>query len=150
MSQDDRLDHLFTLLTFPHASVAVDDRDDGVKIDVAVDPSESGVLIGYHGEVIDALQLVVSLMFNNQSADDYKPVEVDINGYRATREKNLQDLASKAAENAISSGREIILPPLNSRERRLIHVFLSTREDVTTYSEGEGSARRLVVRPQHV
>jgi spoIIIJ-associated protein len=149
MSQD-MLNHLFSLLTFQEAAITVDDLDDSVKIDVTVDSSESGVLIGYHGEVIDALQLIVNLMLNNNRPDEYKPTEVDINGYRATREKNLQDLATKAAENAISSGREIILPPLSSRERRLIHMFLSTRDDVATYSEGEGNARRLVVRPQHV
>jgi spoIIIJ-associated protein len=149
MSNQDTIQQLASLLTFPAASISIEDLEDAVKINLDVDPSESGVLIGYHGETVDALQLVVSLMVN-RDAPEYKPVEVDVNGYRASREKNLQDLAAKAADNAVQSGREIILPPLSGRERRIIHLYLSTRTDVSTYSEGEGSSRRLVVRPQIV
>ncbi len=108
--------------------------------------TDSGALIGYHGEKIDALQLVVNLMWN-QNAVVYSPVQVDINGYRARRRQTLEDLANKAAEKAVESGREILLPHLPSYERRIIHVYLESRPDVTTYSEGEGDERRLVVRP---
>jgi spoIIIJ-associated protein len=149
MSRTDLVQQLFTHLTFPAAVVTVDETADAASITVEVDPADSGVLIGYHGETIDALQLVVSLMYNHDS-EEYLPVEVDVNGYRASREKSLHELAEKAAENAVQSGREIILPPLNGRERRVIHLYLSNRADVTTYSEGDGTSRRLVVRPQEV
>jgi spoIIIJ-associated protein len=89
---------------------------------------------------------VINLMFNQNNLV-YTPVQVDINGYRDRRKKNLEELADKAAGKAIESGREILLPHLPSYERRIIHMYLQNRTDVTTYSEGENEDRRLVVRP---
>ena len=56
-------------------------------------------------------------------------------------------MADSAAVKAVESGREILLPPLSPSERRLIHLHLSQNSQVSTYSEGEGSARRIVVQP---
>ena len=137
---------LLEALTLSHAEVNLTQNDGGILISIQLAETESGMLIGYHGEKIDALQLIVNLMLNqNQVA--YIPVQVDVNGYRDRRKKTLEELADKAATKAIDSGREILLPHLPSYERRLIHVYLQDRTDVTTYSEGEGEDRRLVVRP---
>ncbi len=120
--------------------------DDGLQLTLEVDEADSGALIGYHGEKIDALQLISSLIWNQNSVV-YAPVQVDINGYRQRRRVALEDLAQKAATKAIESGREILLPHLPSYERRVIHMYLQNQTEVTTYSEGEGQDRRLVVRP---
>lgn len=146
---DARLEKIQTLLkelTFMDAEVTLEEVEDRTQINIVLPETDSGALIGYHGEKIDALQLVVNLMWN-QNAVVYSPVQVDINGYRARRRQTLEDLANKAAEKAVESGREILLPHLPSYERRIIHVYLESRPDVTTYSEGEGDERRLVVRP---
>jgi spoIIIJ-associated protein len=137
---------LLTELSFPDAHVDVGEVDGGIAVTIHVDESDSGVLIGYHGEKIDSLQLVINLMFNQNNLV-YTPVQVDINGYRDRRKKNLEELADKAAGKAIESGREILLPHLPSYERRIIHMYLQNSTDVTTYSEGENEDRRLVVRP---
>lgn len=137
---------LLSLLGFPDAVIDFSEIDGGQLVSVTVPETDSGVLIGYHGEKIDALQLIVNLILN-QNAVVYTPAQVDINGYRQRRKLSLEDLANKAAGKAVDSGREILLPHLPSYERRIIHMYLQNRQDVTTYSEGEGDDRRLVVRP---
>jgi spoIIIJ-associated protein len=133
-------------LTFDHAEVEYEETEESFRVTLTLPEAESGILIGYHGEKIDALQLLLGLMLNHDTVA-YKPVELDVNGYRAKRRLSLEDLAEKAAQKALESGREILLPPLPSHERRLIHLYLSQNSAVTTYSEGEGQDRRLVVRP---
>lgn len=142
----EKIQALLTKLTFTDAAVTLQESEDRPQILITLPETESGVLIGYHGEKIDALQLIVNLIWN-QNAVVYSPIQVDVNGYRERRKKALEELANKAATKAIESGREILLPHLPSYERRTIHLFLESRTDVTTYSEGEGDDRRLVVRP---
>ncbi len=146
---DNRLQKIEDLLkgmSFSDAQISAEETDGHVQIAITLPETDSGALIGYHGEKIDALQLVANLMWN-QNAVVYTPVQIDINGYRARRRQTLEELADKAAAKAVESGREILLPHLPSYERRIIHLYLENRSDVTTYSEGEGEERRLVVRP---
>jgi len=143
----DRLDELVRFLTANPFELNLTEDGDIIKVTITVSPQDSGVLIGYHGEKIDALQMIVSLMVN-QNALLYRPVEVDINGYREKRKQSIEDLAEKAALKAEESQREILLPPMPSHERRLIHMYLSERQTVSTYSEGQGISRRVVVRPE--
>lgn len=140
---------LLEKLTFSQAEVSIEEIDGGLKVTIQTSEADSGMLIGYHGEKIDALQLIINLMLNQNSVV-YTPVQVDVNGYRERRKRSLEDLADKAATKAIESGREILLPHLPSYERRIIHLYLQHRSDVTTYSEGEGEERRLVVRPTNI
>jgi spoIIIJ-associated protein len=142
----DLVTQVFTHLTFPDAVVAISDSDGGLNLTVTVDETSSGILIGYRGEKINALQLLLTLMINND-AIAYQPVHIDINGYREKRHQSVREMADSAAQNAIDSGREILLPPLPSFERRIVHLHLSQNPQVETYSEGEGDDRRLVVRP---
>jgi spoIIIJ-associated protein len=142
------IQHLLILLTFPEPEISIKESDAEIQVTLTLSPEDSGVMIGFHGEKIDALQLLLSLMYNHGQTD-FKPVRLDINGYRARRAEGLNELADKAASQALESGREIILPPLSPSERRLVHVHLSTRQDVATYSEGEGRNRRLIIRPQN-
>ena len=139
---------LLVLLTFPDTQLSITETEVETQVNLTVDESATGVLIGYHGEKIDALQLILSLIYN-QNRTDYKPVRLDINDYRQRRTEALDELADKAVEQAVKSGREIILPPLSPAERRLVHVHLSENNQVTTYSEGEGRTRRLIIRPNN-
>lgn len=144
--QLEKINTLLSLLLGTSVACEPNTDQDRLRLDITVPETDSGILIGYHGERIDALQLIVNLIWN-QHAVVYTPVQVDINGYRQRRQLQLEDLASKAAEKALESGREILLPHLPAFERRIIHLFLDARDDVTTYSEGDGVDRRLVVRP---
>ena len=140
---------LITLLTFPDHQLEGKQEDDCLSLTLTLPNEDSGILIGYRGEKIDALQFILNLL-HNQKNISYEPVNLDINGYRQRRTESLHRLADKALLKAIDSGREIILPPLPSYERRIIHIYLSQKSEVTTYSEGEGLNRRLVVRPSTV
>ena len=80
----DLINQLIELLTFTDAKVTVTEEEEIFKVDLTLPQEESGILIGYHGEKIDALQLITSLMFNQNRAV-YKPAQIDINGYRQRR-----------------------------------------------------------------
>lgn len=141
------VEKIIELLHFNDASIEYLETEEEISINITLPQEESGILIGYKGEKINALQRILSLMLNKDTIA-FKPVNIDINQYRFARTQELHDMADKAAAKALESGREILLPPLSARERRLIHMFLAQRSDITTYSEGEGSGRRLVVRPE--
>lgn len=140
--------HLLTSLGFSDAQVEVSDQNDALNIVVTLSQQDSGVLIGYHGERIEALKLILSLMLN-QGKSVFTPVSLDVNGYFERRAQSLYELADQAVEKASSSLQEILLPPLSGSERRLIHMYVAEKHpQVSTYSEGEGEARRLIIRPQ--
>lgn len=138
--------NVFKHMSFTDATIQVKDTKEAIEIDVTVPEEASGMLIGYRGEKINALQLIFTIMLNNDVIA-YRPVHLDINGYRRRREDDLREMADAAATNAIDSGREIILPPLKAFERRIVHMHLDGNDQVETYSEGEDRSRRLVVRP---
>jgi len=72
---------------------------------------------------------------------------LDVDGYKASRNQSIIDLANKTAEQAIKIERNIHLDPMNAYERRIVHTTLQEREDVTTESTGEGEKRHVVVKP---
>jgi spoIIIJ-associated protein len=105
-----------------------------------------GILIGHHGQTIDAIQhLAYRIAFPGSSAR--KAVVVDAAGYRERRAVALRVAADQAAETAIHDGRPVALEAMSAIERKLVHEHLRTRRDVETYSEGEEPDRRLVVAP---
>ena len=90
-----------------------------------------------------SLELVLKLIAKK---NDWGTVFVDVNNYRKERERLLAELAKAAAHKALMTAGEVSLPPMNSYERRLIHMELSSRPDVKTDSVGEGKDRHIVVR----
>jgi spoIIIJ-associated protein len=105
-----------------------------------------GILIGHHGQTIDAIQhLAYRMAFHG--AGERKAVVVDAAGYRERRAVALRAAADQAAEAALHDGRPVALEPMSAIERKLVHEHLRTRRDVETYSEGEEPGRRLVVAP---
>lgn len=138
---------VFSHLTFPDAQIEYVDNPEDITLKVEVPEDSSGILIGYRGEKINAIQLILSLMLNQHSIA-FRHVHLDINRYRERRHDSLKEMADSAAQSAIESGREILLPPLPGYERRLVHLHLQDNPRVETYSEGEPPQRRLVVRPK--
>lgn len=126
--------------------ISVGEGEDMI-IDVAVSEEESGLLIGYHGETLGALQYLVGQALN-RGKETWQRVMININGYRDQREVQLKQMAQNAADRAVSSGDEIEMPYLTPAERRIIHLELSERTDVTSFSEGEARNRRLIVAPK--
>jgi spoIIIJ-associated protein len=108
--------------------------------------ADLGVLIGHHGQTIDAIQhLAYRIAF--RGAPTRKRVVVDAAGYRERRAAALRAAADQAAETAVHERRPIALEAMSALDRRVVHEHLKGRHDVETYSEGEEPARRLVVAP---
>lgn len=120
--------------------------DEQIEIDVQLDPNISGMVIGYKGEVLTSLQLVLALMAQKQLGE-WRPVRVNVNDYRQQRMEALQNLAHNAADRAVSTGQPVALTHLSSYERRIVHSFLADNPQVSTHSEGEPPYRKLIITP---
>ncbi|MBQ9832685.1 MAG: protein jag [Clostridia bacterium] len=107
------------------------------------------LLIGHRGETLDALQYLTSLTVNHaQKDEEYTRVTLDTEGYRDKREDTLARLARKVAAQVKATGKSREMEPMNPYERRVFHSTLQNNPYVTTYSEGEGNDRRVIVAPK--
>lgn len=107
-----------------------------------------GILIGKHGQTLDALQYLTNLAANRGVASERLHVQLDIEGYRARREETLTRLAGHLAEKACRIGQEIHLEPMNRHERKIIHMALQDSRKVSTYSAGDEPRRYVVIVPR--
>jgi spoIIIJ-associated protein len=121
--------------------------DDGERIILDAHGSESGLVIGKKGATLDALQYLVNRIVFRKPGES-AGVTVDAEGYRGRREDSLTDLANRLAEKAVRSGRPVPVEPMNAHDRRVVHMALADHPGVTTESEGEGMARRVVIFPK--
>jgi spoIIIJ-associated protein len=126
------------------ATVEIQDGPDGLVAEYHGD--DLGLLIGHHGQTIDAIQHI-AYRFAMQADGERKSVTVDAAGYRERRAIALRATADQAAETAINHRRAVPLEAMSAMERKVIHEHLKARRDIETYSEGQEPARRLVVAP---
>ncbi len=121
---------------------------DGITL-LEVDGKALGVLIGRHGETLDAIQYLVNLSANKQIHIDGEGERVryvvDIAGYRRKREEELSQLAHSVADRVLREGKDQALEPMSALERRVVHMMLKDVEGITTHSEGREPFRRIVV-----
>lgn len=121
-------------------------REDDETVTASIVGEDLGLLIGRHGQTIDAIQhLAYRAAF--RGADARKRVVVDAAGYRERRAALLQHDADEAADEALRVGAPVALDAMNAVERRVVHEYLRDREGVETYSEGVEPDRHLVVAP---
>lgn len=125
--------------------VAEDKKNEAVKVQIETEELE--ILIGHHGEALNALQLILGLMMSKK-LDQWQRIIVNVGDYREKREEQLKSLALNMAQKVKFSGQSTVIPNLSSFERRIIHLALADHPDVATESEGEGNYRRLVVKPK--
>ncbi len=126
------------------ATVDITESEDEIR--ATVNGDELGLLIGKHGATIDALQHL-AFRAGWSGAGDRKQVTVDAAGYRERRAAALHRMADRAAAEAVRYDRPVELEPMRATERRIVHTYLSERDDVETHSEGDEPDRRLVVSP---
>jgi spoIIIJ-associated protein len=136
---------LFKLLKL-NPEVRVSQDQEGV-IHLQIDGDDPGALIGYHGETLYSIQLILAMMIYRQTGE-WTRVLVNVGDYRERRQESLEKMALSAAQKVRFSNEAQALPPMNSAERRLIHLALTEDPEVTTESDGEGDQRRVVVRPK--
>ena len=124
----------------------IDVYDAGEFIAADVTPDNTALFIGQKGETIDALQYLVNLAVYKERPF-IKRVVLDAEGYRQRRVEALQGMAHRTARRAVREHRTVELPPMNSSERRVVHLYLRDNPGVTTQSEGNGDNRRVKVSP---
>ena len=117
-------------------------EDEMIKVNI--DGDDTGFLIGYRGEVLNSLQLIISNIACKSSKEKIR-VSLNISGYREKREKDLEVLATKIAGTVIKRGKDITLEPMSAYERKIIHTKLQDNNKVKTYSIGEEPYRKVVV-----
>ncbi len=114
------------------------------EINVKIDGGNSGTLIGYRGETLNALQHILSLIANKHTSAKVR-VLLNVDGYKEKREKTLEELALKVSKTVIKTNKSITLEPMNAYERKIIHSKLQDMTDIRTHSIGEEPHRRIVI-----
>lgn len=114
---------------------------------VTLESEETGMLIGYHGETLESLQLVLSLCVA-KVLGKFVRLSVEVGDYKKNRESYLKDMVEQAKERVLAENAPVSLPHLKSWERRIVHLLLKDDADVVSESEGEGRERTLVIKPK--
>ncbi len=123
-------------------------QEEGEKIHASISGKKVGVLIGRRGKTLNELQYLANTALRRQFANLGKMVIVDIENYRARRERTLTQLARSIARRVDAEGCEQVLEPMSPQERRIIHMALQDFEGVVTYSKGEEPYRKVVIAPR--
>ncbi|BDH63812.1 protein jag [Ureibacillus massiliensis 4400831 = CIP 108448 = CCUG 49529] len=118
----------------------------GKRLLFKLDSEKAALLIGKHGATLNALQQLTQLVVNN-TAKTFISVTLDVENYRDRRQATLEQLADRMADKAVRTGRKVVLEPMPSYERKVIHNALANRIDIETYSEGTEPNRYLVIEP---
>lgn len=113
----------------------------------SLSPDQVQSLIGPNGSVLDAIQYLANTTLNlGQPEEEQQAYTVELDGYRARRQAELQAMAEQAAQHVRETGQEFEMADLSAAERRQIHTFLQAFDDLETYSRGREPDRRLVVK----
>ena len=132
---------------FNVGDVTIDEYEgDEGELILDISGDDMAVLIGRHGKTLDALQFIVSMITIRTIGFRY-PVVVDVEGYKNRQRQKLESIAHSSANRAVGQHRKVGLRPMTPYERRIIHIALRDDDRVETVSEGESSARHVVVVP---
>lgn len=128
------------------AEIKVSSDEEGAIL-VDFEGEDLGILIGYHGEQLLAIQLFLELALYKELGE-WTRVSVDVGGYREEKVVRLEEMAMRAVEKARFLQKPVPLSPMSSYERRIVHTKVSQIEGVLSESEGEGWERHVVVKPK--
>jgi spoIIIJ-associated protein len=132
--------------TSAKVDVSEDKENEAVVVNIQTE-SERGLLIGHHGETLNAIQAALGMILRRETGE-WVRVIVNIGDWRERQEEQLKKLALEVAERAKQTGEPQPLYNLTPAQRRVIHLELSGDEQITTESTGEGTERYLVVKPK--
>ncbi len=116
----------------------------GSNVRVNITGKDMGLLIGYRGETLNAVQLMTNLIVNRNTEERVK-VTVDVEDYRKKREQSLKSLAIRLSNKVKKTRKNVIMRPMNSQERRIIHTTLQGDPQISTYSTGDEPNRKVVI-----
>jgi spoIIIJ-associated protein len=140
----DALQRIIDLIT-TDATISVEEGTDRIFFNVK--GGNSAILIGKHGQTLEAIQYLVEKIVNKQQ-DERIRIHIDIEGYLKNRRISLQRLATRMAEKVKRTGRPATIDPMNAYDRRIVHIALKDDKKVRTQSMGEGFLRKLVILPK--
>ena len=124
-------------------NVEVNEKDGIISAIIITD--DSGILIGKEGKTLNAIQTILRQSLRKYGNFDIK-VNLDISGYKAKREKNIEREVRRIAKEVLKTKIEAKLDPMNSYERRIVHTIISEYDDLATQSEGEAPNRYVVIK----
>lgn len=133
---------IFKALNVDDAVINVSEEDNTIRFDVTGE--RVGILIGRHGETLNAIQFLMSLVINGK-LENHRGVIFDVENYRERQAEKLENLAMRMAEKCRRTHRRVTLSPMNAAERRIIHITVEKVKGVTSYSEGNEPHRRVVI-----
>ena len=121
--------------------------DDEGTITVNIDGSDLGLLVGPRGVTLNAVEELVKAVVQRETGGHGARLHVDVGGYRAKRREALADFTRKLAQQAIDSGEDQVLEPMQAPDRKVVHDTVGEIDGVETTSEGEDPRRYVVIRP---
>jgi spoIIIJ-associated protein len=146
------LENLLTIIGFTDFEINIQENPQDKLIQFSLktnsDVDYSGLLIGRDGENLQALEYLLNILLRKNIEDFAWRMILDINNYRAIQEEKLREFARKTAHQVAITNQIVELPPMRARDRRIIHLEIALRSDVTTESIGENKERHIVIRPQ--
>lgn len=146
------LDNLLGLLLL-EGSYEIEETDESVS--VLVETKDAGRLIGYRGDSLESLQLIVNQIMlrktgefsaKDGSASDRKRVILDVEGWRKQKEEDLKNSASEWAKQVLESGKEMELEPMSPWQRRVVHMAVEETGSLLSESIGEGRDRHIIIK----
>ncbi|EAD8960369.1 protein jag [Listeria monocytogenes] len=140
------IDYLLDVATKMGAVITIDVEEVGKDVKLQIKGDSLGMLIGKHGQTLNALQYLTQLIAN-KTTSQYKNIIVNVGDYRERRHETLVILANKMADKAFKTKRAVHLEPMPSFERKIIHAILSENEQIETHSEGRDPYRYIVIKP---
>jgi spoIIIJ-associated protein len=124
-------------------AIEVEEKEEVVLFDLK--GNDLGILIGRHGQTLDALQYLTNLAANKHAGEGRKRIVLDVEDYRKRREETLVRLAQRLANKVKRRNQRIVLEPMSRHERKIIHMALQDDPQIATYSEGEEPYRKIVI-----
>jgi len=117
--------------------------EDG-RVHINIVGKDVGLLIGRKGETLNALQFMVGLIVNRKRQEKIRVV-LDVEDYRKKKEESLEALALRLSERVKKTKKNVVMRPMNSQERRIVHTTLQGDPQITTYSLGDEPNRKVVI-----
>lgn len=137
------LENILNRMGAKNVKISAHAIDKGIGYEI--DTDNAGLVIGRKGETLGAIQYLVSLVANNNNTQSYCRVNLNVGDYREKREETLIALANKMAAKAQKSRRRLYFEPMNPYDRRIIHTAIQKVDGVSSWSEGEGMNRHVIV-----
>ncbi|WP_243355168.1 RNA-binding cell elongation regulator Jag/EloR [Bacillus litorisediminis] len=143
----DSINYLKAVTEKMGVQVDIEVSQNGRNLELTMNSDKSGLLIGKRGQTLNALQYLTQLVANH-SSEQYVTVILDTENYREKRNQTLVQLAERLAYKAIQAKKEVVLEPMPSYERKVIHTALSNNTKVRTFSSGTEPNRHIVIAPE--